>query len=216
MESNDQNADLHQFFKQLLNVENMLEKASWYNQSLTVQIDKLKKIVNCNQNIFGKEEDGDQNTKFHGDNLDELMNTSLTSHATNIQEKVMTLKNNTISYAFQQYRLQLFITTALFEDFKSQHRKKGNTDFKLCQQLSGLGASLISIGNEIRIMRQDNAAIERKSKICWTQCKAPKHNNTQIDGTLCQKIDVKQTKLSVREMRFYKTIIDKSMYDAPR
>lgn len=96
MESNNQNADLHEFFKQLLTVEIMLEKASWYNQSLTFQIDKLKKIVNCNQNIFGKHEDSDHNIKSHGDTLDELMNTSLTSHATNIQEKVKSLKNNTI------------------------------------------------------------------------------------------------------------------------
>lgn len=67
---------------------------------------------------------------------------------------------------------------------------------------------MISIGNEIRIMRQDNAAIERKSKVCCTP--------TQNDGTLSQKMDVKQNKMSVSEMRCYKRIIDKSTLDSPR
>lgn len=83
---------------------------------------------------------------------------------------------------------------------------------------------MISIGNEIRIMRQDNAAMVReadvlhqltsressKSKICWTQCKSPTQNCTQIGEILSQKMLLSLKNVSIREMRCYKSIIEKS------
>lgn len=88
MEIDDKNADLLNFTKQLLDVEIMMEKASKYNQTLAFQIEKMRKIVNCNEKMFGKQEAGDQNIKSHKDGLGEMMTTNWSKHAMNIQEKV--------------------------------------------------------------------------------------------------------------------------------
>lgn len=125
--------------------------------------------------------------------------------------------------------MQLSITTALFEDFKSQQGDKGKSDFRLSQQLSGLGATLISIGDEMLQMRQDNAAMESeadalhemssrvasKCKMCSTQRASPTQISIQsgdVHNTKKKEKDAEQNVVSVCELRSHSKIIKKSKY----
>lgn len=121
--------------------------------------------------------------------------------------------------------MQLTITTALFEDFKNQQSEKGKTDVRLSQQLSGLGATLIAIGDEMLQMRQDHAAMEseadalyvrssrdaRKSKVIHRA--SPTHIRLQagnIHNTKRKENDVEQNAVSLCELRSHSKIINKS------
>ncbi|KAH8417866.1 hypothetical protein KR222_007411, partial [Zaprionus bogoriensis] len=134
-------ADLQSFSIQLELMEKLMKRASEYNQKLTEHIEKMKNIVKSNQVVFQKVETNSRSMKslVRADGLDEMLNSNLMKHSANIEEK-------------------LYVTATLFEDFKNQ--RCGRSDHRLSQQLKGLGANLISIGNEIMMMRQDKAAME--------------------------------------------------------
>lgn len=120
--------------------------------------------------------------------------------------------------------MQLSITTALFEDFKNQQGDKGKSDFRLSQQLSGLGATLISIGDEMLQMRQDNEALESEADALHvrssrqsSKSKSRRASPTQISiqsgdvqNTKMKEKDVEQDVVSVSELRSHSKIIKKS------
>lgn len=124
--------------------------------------------------------------------------------------------------------VQLTITTALFEDFKNQQNEKGKSDFRLSQQLSGLGATLIAIGDEMLQMRQDNAAMESEADALYMRSSreaskskvnhraSPTHIRIQagdVHNTKRKEKRVEQNLVSVCELRSHSKIINKSKYD---
>ncbi|KAM8703936.1 hypothetical protein ACLKA7_008546 [Drosophila subpalustris] len=130
---------------------------------------------------------------------------------------------------------KLFITVNLFNDYKCRVKNNSYTEdddveSKLCNQLNMLGSNLISVGNQLKLMRKDKTDRERSAKSlhhwsyngsnptnkCWTQCKTQMQDMLQMSQlTLLQRptdpflfqSDIKET--PIRQIRCHKKIIQR-------
>ncbi|KAL7731166.1 hypothetical protein ACLKA6_014358 [Drosophila palustris] len=218
MQRNNEEAALENLNRHLQSMEKMLQKADEYNDTLADRINKLKDILRSNQKVFDKLQDNQQSIQkiFRGSNDESKLNYELTQRLANIENK-------------------LFITVNLFNDYKCRVKNNSYTEdhdveSKLCNQLNMLGSNLISVGNQLKLMRQDKTDRERNAKslhhwsyngsnptnMCWTQCKTQMQDMLQMSQlTLLQRptdpflfqSDIKET--PIRQIRCHKKIIQR-------
>ncbi|XP_030559011.1 uncharacterized protein LOC115761394 isoform X2 [Drosophila novamexicana] len=171
--------ELASFAQQLDNAEHMLKRADEYNDKLAVQIDNLKNVVRSNQNILEKLQANEQhmNTLFEDQSQSEL-------HAQMITD-------------VKRLKKKLFVTLTTFDRLEAEQKacvdnQEHSSESSLAQEICELGVNLVSIGNELMLLRDDKAAAKRAlyqlqqwscrgpniAETCWTHCKAPLQENT--------------------------------------
>ncbi|XP_034487950.1 uncharacterized protein LOC117792094 isoform X1 [Drosophila innubila] len=224
MESNSEmlrskeEAGLDNLNRQLQSMEKMLKKADEYNDTLAERINRLKDIFRSNQRVFDKLEDNQKsiNQIFRDEGENELNSKKLIPHITSIENK-------------------LLVTVNLFNDYKCRvkdmsYTQDADMESKLCKQLNMLGSNLISVGNQLKLIRQDKTAEERdanylhrwscngsnQSNMCWTQCKSQMQDMLQMSQlTVLHRrsepflfeSDIKET--PIRKIRCQKKIIQR-------
>ncbi|XP_064553219.1 uncharacterized protein LOC135438725 isoform X2 [Drosophila montana] len=156
----------------------MLKRADEYNDKLAVQIDNLKHVVRSNRNVLEKLRANEQHMKtlFEDQSQSEL-HAQMISHVKRLKKK-------------------LFVTLTTFNALEAEQKASVNnqdhsSESSLAQQICEIGANLISIGNELMLLREDKAAAKRAlyqlqqwsckgpniAETCWTHCMTPLQEN---------------------------------------
>ncbi|EDW59247.2 uncharacterized protein [Drosophila virilis] len=208
--------ELASFAQQLDNAEHMLKRADEYNDKLAVHIDNLKNVVRSNQNILEKLQANEQHMKalFEDQSQSEL-------HAQMITD-------------VKRLKKKLFVTLTTFDRLEAEQKASAdNRDHSstLAQEICELGANLVSIGNELMLLREDKAAAKRAlyqlqqwscrgpniADTCWTHCMAPLQENTlPVDqlavlrkATESLSLAFNKSTESTREVKCQKHIIER-------